>query len=41
VTLHVDIADNYVDPVRDGYDLVVRVNPKARQRTGRQMLPAE
>ena len=28
VTLHVDTADNYVDPVRDGYDLVVRVNPK-------------
>lgn len=28
VTLHVDIADNYVDPVRDGYDLVVRVNPR-------------
>jgi DNA-binding transcriptional LysR family regulator len=28
VTLHVDIADIYVDPVRDGYDLVVRVNPK-------------
>ena len=28
VTLHVDTADTYVDPVRDGYDLVVRVNPK-------------
>jgi DNA-binding transcriptional LysR family regulator len=28
VTLHVDIADHYVDPVRDGYDLVVRVNPR-------------
>jgi DNA-binding transcriptional LysR family regulator len=28
VTLHVETADSYVDPVRDGYDLVVRVNPK-------------
>jgi DNA-binding transcriptional LysR family regulator len=28
VILHVDTADHTVDPVRDGYDLVVRINPK-------------
>jgi DNA-binding transcriptional LysR family regulator len=27
VTLHIDVADKFVDPVLDGYDLVVRVNP--------------
>ena len=28
VMLQIDVADTYVDPVRDGYDLVIRVNPK-------------
>ncbi|HZG10312.1 MAG TPA: LysR substrate-binding domain-containing protein [Allosphingosinicella sp.] len=27
VTLHIDVADRFVDPLADGYDLVVRVNP--------------
>lgn len=27
VTLHIDVADKFVHPVADGYDLVVRVNP--------------
>jgi DNA-binding transcriptional LysR family regulator len=27
VVLHIDVADKFVDPVLDGYDLVVRVNP--------------
>jgi DNA-binding transcriptional LysR family regulator len=27
VVLHIDVADRLVDPVLDGYDLVVRVNP--------------
>ncbi|MBM3605881.1 MAG: LysR family transcriptional regulator [Alphaproteobacteria bacterium] len=29
VTLCVDVSDSFVDPVRDGYDLVVRGNPPA------------
>jgi DNA-binding transcriptional LysR family regulator len=29
VALDIDIDDGFVDPVRDGYDLVVRVNPVA------------
>jgi DNA-binding transcriptional LysR family regulator len=28
VMQQIDVADTFVDPVRDGYDLVVRVNPK-------------
>ncbi|MGK6355158.1 LysR family transcriptional regulator [Sphingomonas sp. DT-207] len=28
VTLHIDVSDEFVDPALDGYDMVVRVNPK-------------
>ncbi len=27
VTLDIEISDSFVDPVRDGYDMVIRVNP--------------
>jgi DNA-binding transcriptional LysR family regulator len=27
VTLHIDVSDRFVDPLLDGYDLIVRANP--------------